>query len=84
LVHFIAIWYLLLPFGNVVVIWYIILPFGIFYCNSVNFLIIWYIFPRFGKYYKETSGNPAFGCDKKKALEKENGWKWHLQKLIKW
>jgi hypothetical protein len=68
--------------------------FGILYCHLVFFiaipLIFWLFgiyFPRFGKYYKEKSGNPAFGCDKKKVLqtlEKENGWKWHLQKLIKW
>jgi hypothetical protein len=59
LVYFIAIWYILWPFGifcghlvYFVAIWYILWPFGIFCGHLVQFMVIWYIFTRFG-----TSGN---------------------------
>jgi hypothetical protein len=39
--YILAIWYILLPFGNLVVIWYILVPFG-------NLVVIWYILLPFG------------------------------------
>jgi hypothetical protein len=43
-------------------IWYILWPFGIFCVHFVYFMVIWYIFPRFGTLYQEKSGNPAWSC----------------------
>jgi hypothetical protein len=40
-------------------IWNILMRFGNFYCYLVHFLPIWYIFPGFGIMYQEKSGNPA-------------------------
>jgi hypothetical protein len=41
-------------------IWYILWPFGIFSGHLVYFMAIWYIFPRFGTMYQEKSGNLGF------------------------
>jgi hypothetical protein len=43
-------------------IWYILRPFGIFWGHLVYFEAIWYIFPRFGMLYPEKSGNPGGNC----------------------
>jgi hypothetical protein len=58
-VYFVAIWYILWPFGIVcghlvyfVSILSILLPFGIFYGYLVD------IFPRFGTLHQEKSGSP--------------------------
>jgi hypothetical protein len=40
-------------------IWYIVWPFGIFCGHSVYFMVTWYVFPRFGMLYHEKSGNPG-------------------------
>jgi hypothetical protein len=40
-------------------IWYILRPFGIFYDHLVYFVVNWCIFPRFGMLSQEKPGNPA-------------------------
>jgi hypothetical protein len=42
LVYFVAIWYILRPFGIFCSIWYILWPFGIFCGHLVYFVAIWY------------------------------------------
>jgi hypothetical protein len=58
LVYFMAIWYILWPFGifyghllYFMAIWYILWPFGIFCDRLIHS-------PRFGMLYHEKSGNP--------------------------
>jgi hypothetical protein len=58
LAYFIAIWYILLPFGlfychlvYFIAIWSILLPFGIFCGDLVYFVAIWCILWQFGKFY---------------------------------
>jgi hypothetical protein len=43
-----------------VAIWFILRPFGIVCARLVYFMVSCYIFHRFGMLYKEKSGNPAF------------------------
>jgi hypothetical protein len=76
MVYFIAIWYILLPFGifychlvYFIAIWYILLPFGIFcgdlgifYYHLVYFMAIWYILRSFWYTF------PVLVCCAKKNL----------------
>jgi hypothetical protein len=66
LVYFMAIWYILWPFGifychlvYFTAIWYILLPFGNIFGHLVYLWVIWYIFYRFGILCQEKSGNPG-------------------------
>jgi hypothetical protein len=57
--YFMAIWYILCPFGifnghlvYFMAIWCILCPFG-------NLIVLWYIFPSFRILFEEKSGNPV-------------------------
>jgi hypothetical protein len=52
-------WKMLIHF---MAIWYILFPFGMFYGSCY---VLWHlvVFSRFGKLHQEKSGNPKFGVD---------------------